>query len=185
MFHFSDNLHNFIEERNDLHFKGKAVPGGTEKMLTKCLKQIAHGLKYLHSVDIVHRSLRSQVVVYDPNGNWKLTDFRAARPTGLPLGFSPSPSLIVAPLQEIKSCDSRADIYAFGSIVSEICYPNQEARYRSVLEPWTADDRKRRLPTYHSSLDNIIGRMFKCPTDDRITLEEVIAFIDSNWNQIN
>ena len=136
-------------------------------------------------MDIVHRSLRPEVVVYDPNGNGKLTDFRASRPTGLPLGFSPSPSLIVAPIQEIKSCDSRPDIYAFGSIVSEICYPNQEARYRSVLEPWTADDRKRRLPTYHSSLDDIIDGMFKCPIDERITLKEVFASFDSNWNQIN
>lgn len=48
-------------------------------MLALCLKRTARGLKFLHSVNVVHRDIKPASILYEAKGNWKISDLGLAR----------------------------------------------------------------------------------------------------------
>ncbi|HEX5661213.1 MAG TPA: serine/threonine-protein kinase, partial [Polyangiales bacterium] len=110
------------------------LPTPTEVVLIAA--QIAEGLAVLHAAGVVHRDLKPENVMLTERGGLKLLDFglarhaRLAEPTPtieLPEGRGDTLSVIsgtpgyMAPEQCLgKSCDARADVFAFGVLLYEL-----------------------------------------------------------------
>ncbi|KAJ0394901.1 hypothetical protein P43SY_009971 [Pythium insidiosum] len=90
----------------------------------KIALHIAHALTYLHSLQpvVVHRDLKSKNVLLDANFDAKLTDFGISRERAdATMTAGVGSSLWMAPEVMLgKRYDEKADIFAFGIVLSEL-----------------------------------------------------------------
>ncbi|KDO27005.1 TKL protein kinase [Saprolegnia parasitica CBS 223.65] len=103
------------------------VPGGVsttfpweEKFQT--MLAIADGLVYLHSLDVIHRDLKSRNVLMDSQKGTKLTDFGASREVTtetMTIGVGTYRWMAPEILQD-NHYTTAADIYSFGMVISEL-----------------------------------------------------------------
>jgi serine/threonine protein kinase/DNA-binding beta-propeller fold protein YncE len=110
--------------RKELDLRGGRV---TAKELWPILKQVADGLAYAHSFNVVHRDVKPDNIFILKDGTVKITDFGIARTvdyeqthltkTGVMLGTL----AYVSPeqLQDAKNVDHRADIFSLGVVCYE------------------------------------------------------------------
>ncbi|KDO18525.1 TKL protein kinase [Saprolegnia parasitica CBS 223.65] len=104
-----------------------SVPGGVsatfpweEKFQT--MLAIADGLVYLHSLDVIHRDLKSRNVLMDSQKGTKLTDFGASREVTtetMTIGVGTYRWMAPEILQD-NHYTTAADIYSFGMVISEL-----------------------------------------------------------------
>ena len=89
-------------------------------------RQIASGLRAAHEVGVVHRDLKPANILIDEEDKAIITDFGIARSTESGTIATAAGAIVgtlayMAPEQAMgKPVDQRADIYAFGLIVSEM-----------------------------------------------------------------
>lgn len=88
------------------------------------IRQIAHGLAYIHGKGLIHRDVCPKNVLVDSTGHAKLIDFGVAvaktdklKNTGRRTG---RPSYMAPELIRDNTFDVRTDIYAFGVTIYEI-----------------------------------------------------------------
>ncbi len=89
------------------------------------MKQILEVLAVCHAKDVIHRDLKPQNVIVDPEGRLKLLDFGIARmtsltdltQTGTSLG---SPEYMAPELFAASTFDPRTDLYAVGVMAYEL-----------------------------------------------------------------
>ncbi|CAK4114242.1 unnamed protein product [Aphanomyces euteiches] len=97
------------------------------------LLSIAEGLVYLHSMDIVHRDIKSRNVLLDSTKGTKLTDFGISKEdiqATMTVGVGTFRWMAPEVLQD-KHYTIAADIYSLGVIMSELdtqCIPYHEIR---------------------------------------------------------
>ncbi|CAN7982131.1 unnamed protein product [Ixodes pacificus] len=72
-----------LKKHMDKAAHGKALLG--PKLVKSYLWQLLQGIAYCHAHRILHRDLKPQNLLIDPDGNIKLADFGLARAFGLPL----------------------------------------------------------------------------------------------------
>ena len=120
----------------------KTNPSVAEKK--KVLEQLLDALKYVHGKQIVHRDLKPSNILITRNGhNVKVIDFGLSDADDYALLKQPAGTQkYMAPEQKLPGVkiDSRADIYAFGMLLSEV-FPN---RYRHIAAKSSRHDRERR-----------------------------------------
>jgi len=84
------NLYSFLFKYGDkLQLpSGKLVFGLSEKMACKIFKQISSAVAYMHELDLIHRDLKIENILINPNTlEVKFTDF------GFATSFKPNKSL--------------------------------------------------------------------------------------------
>lgn len=104
--------------------KGIAPGNWDATTKTKIVLGIAAGMRYLHSLDIIHRDLKSENILLDENLEAKIGDFGLSKFTN---GVDPKSNtqrlgtpLYMAPeLFQNAPYDYKVDVYAFGMIAFE------------------------------------------------------------------
>ncbi len=110
-----EDLKSFIRRSGHLN-EGKAVG---------LARQITEGLAEAHRLGVVHRDLKPQNIMIDKDGNAKIMDFGIARSlhtrgvtgTGVIIG---TPEYMAPEQADGRDVDSRADIYALGTVLYEM-----------------------------------------------------------------
>ena len=105
-------------------FIKRAGPLNTGKAIS-IAKQVCAGLAEAHRVGAVHRDLKPQNIMIDPEGIPKIMDFGIARfadmdrmtGSGVMIG---TPEYMSPEQAELKEVDKRADIYALGCVIFEM-----------------------------------------------------------------
>lgn len=126
----SDNFYYVMEYleghslRRELEMRGGRMDA---EQFFPLLKQVAEGLSFAHSMNVVHRDVKPDNIFILKDGRVKLTDFGIARAmdleetkltkTGVMLGTL----AYVSPeqLQDARSVDHRADIFSLGVVTYE------------------------------------------------------------------
>ena len=104
-------------------------PDSLAFMLDKIVEQAAEGLYYMHTKNYIHLDIKPDNFLVSRDGIVKLIDFTISekKKTGLSKMFHSSKVArgtrsYMAPEQiRRKVCDERADIYAFGCVLYELC----------------------------------------------------------------
>ena len=155
----------FLNERNLKYLIGEDVVE-MNRTLMKCVVQVARGLKFLHSHDIVHGNVKTGTIGCDARGIWKL---------GGLLNVEERENYLIA----------SHDIRSLGLVVFQTCYPcNNFNRYVERLQHFPPKYPIDRIPFYSSAFDDTIKRMIPWNRCDMMTLDELIQFIN-NYAQEN
>ena len=102
-------------------------------------RQICSGLHVAHEAGIIHRDVKSQNILIQPNGDLKIMDFGIARPLeskGLTMdGSVMGTPEIMAPEQAMgQATDSRTDIYSAGCVFFELFTGTRPFTSKSMTE---------------------------------------------------
>ncbi|MGE4145577.1 MAG: protein kinase [Planctomycetota bacterium] len=101
--------------------------------------ELCDALAYLHERDLLHRDLKPQNVLLDAEGRARLTDFGLVRLRGS-LTLTATGELLGTPaymppeqVQDSRSVDARADVYALGAVLYEALAGHPPFRGASTL----------------------------------------------------
>lgn len=179
------DLFKFLSKRNKLFFEGTPVSDETARKLQLCMKQVAEGLKFLHENDIVHRDMKPDNILYDHGSNWKISDLGLTKVVDSLMTPRVGTPLYMAPEQTRRRYDSRVDVYAFGLIMFEICYPmKDEQHYKDTFNGLRNSTprfpgKEARLSNYTTKHTNLIRGMIEHKPDSRTSIEDVLTFLQT------
>jgi serine/threonine-protein kinase len=137
--------------------------------------QVARGLEAVHAAGIVHRDVKPNNILLDPEGRAKVTDFGIARlgdatrmtQTGLIVG---TPYYMAPEQVDDAEVDARADIYSLGVVLYEMVVGRPPFGGRTALEVLRQhrfslpEPPKSRNPRLSSGLSHLIlGMLEKAP----------------------
>ena len=142
------------------------------RVAIRVLVQLCYALEYAHGEDILHTGLKPENVVFDRQGNAKLTDFGVARITDRPDDAVPShilvgggtvgymaPELLQPGMNGHRAVSAAADIYSLGMLFYEMITGKLPGR-RSPLPSQARED----VPT---AFDEVFDRMTRDELEDR------------------
>lgn len=148
------------------------------------MKQVAGGLKFLHDNGVVHRDMKPANILYDQHFNWKISDLGLARIIDRSMTPTVGTPLYFAPEQTQKHYDSKVDVYAFGLIIFEICYPIRNYEHQRECFKGLRKSKARfpeaeaRLPIYSTEYDDMIRGMIQETPAMRTGSDDVVLFLD-------
>lgn len=158
---------------------------------TKFVIEISHGMKYLHSKNLIYRDLNVDNIMLNLNLEVKMIDFGLAHICDVLYGeeamsnFSltknvGSDAFMSPEMSNDDDYDSKTDVYSFGVVVYYIFtgkLPNQTFRDKMKLKPIS-------LPKESESISKVcIELMKRCLSikpKDRPTFSEILDFLRKN-----
>jgi serine/threonine-protein kinase len=156
----------------------KRYPKGMPwRQAIKLAAQVLSALEYAHSQDVIHRDIKPNNLIVQPNGTVKVMDFGVAKILGADkltrTGFITGTLKYMSPEQvQCKPLDGRSDLYSTALVLYEILCghapfeePSEYDLIRAQVEappPPLADD----LPELPSKLESLVLRgLAKSPQD--------------------
>jgi serine/threonine protein kinase len=141
-------------------------------------RQIAEGLAAGHGRDIVHGDLRPENVFITRSGKIKVLDFGLEWATGEPRPIEPgywSPERV-----EGRPVDARSDVFSFGAVLYEMLSGRPAFSRDSAASTMAAvldedPPELSRSAAIPSSLEQIVKKCLKKPTDDRYASAQDVA----------
>jgi hypothetical protein len=152
--------------------------------------KIARALERCHAQGIVHRDLKPENVLFDDQGEPRLSDFGVARDLGGE-GLTKTGDVIgtvhyMAPEQlDARPVDARADVYALGILLHELVAGERPfTRHGSFVQLISerAAGRKEKLPRSAgapSGLDRLIDRALAPNVEDRPDMAELRSGLEA------
>jgi len=183
------SLHNLIHESNEIL---------EEKKIISILKQIVHGLIYLHSSSppIIHGDLKPTNIIFDNENNVKLMDFGFStikKETREYNNETTSKGQLrwMAPELLIENPTLKSDIYSFGIIIWQLLtrklpYPeakNEVQVFNSMKDPTRI---KFVFPSNTSQFLKQLGK--QCLDNNpklRPTAEYILYYLDNIFSNVN
>ena len=96
----------------------------TKNQLKFLFRQILEGLDYMHSHGVIHREIKSETLLGDPQGNLKFADFGLAR-DWMPLGHY-TPRVVTRYYRSPENCLSesrytqKVDVWSAACVFAEV-----------------------------------------------------------------
>ena len=149
-----------------------------EKLAICYVKQILHGLDYLHSRGVIHRDIKCGNILVTKDGSVKLADFGIAtgfgssstQATGSPYWMSPE-------VIEMKPSDSSADIWALGCTIIELLTgqpPYYEFNQVQAMFCMVENERPPFPPEISKELYSFLNSCFQRNPKDRWTAKQLL-----------
>lgn len=111
------DLHSLVHTPGQSHF--------SEEQIVQWMRELLDGLEYIHSIHIIHRDIKPKNMFLDAENHLKIGDFGIAKileNTGdMANTIVGSPFYLSPELCEGKSYDTKADIWAVGCVLYELC----------------------------------------------------------------
>lgn len=155
-------------------------------MKTKISFEIAQGMKYLHSIRVIHRDLKTSNILMDKDLNPKITDFGYAR-NNLSLcmtnqvgtKYYMAPEVILG-----NSYGFKADVFSFGMILYELYsgkHPYSWLNEKDVMDAIINNEHLRFHYEISQSLKKLIADCIETDQNKRPSFEEILKrMIDEN-----
>ena len=144
--------------------------------------QLAKALEFVHSLNILHRDIKSSNIFLTANGSLKLGDFGISKILknscdvahtllGTPLYMSPEVCLN-------KPYATKSDIWALGCVFYEICKLHQpfiSPSLLSLIAKITKDPPEPLSNVYSENLSDLVFSMLIKDSDGRISIKEILS----------
>ncbi|PAV72107.1 hypothetical protein WR25_20788 isoform L [Diploscapter pachys] len=99
-------------------------------------KQIASGMGYLHSNNVIHRDLKSPNILFDESDTIKICDFGTSHQKGsndtasVLMSFCGTVSWMAPEMMKKEPCSEKVDVYSFGVVLWEMI--TREQPYKDI-----------------------------------------------------
>lgn len=152
----------------------------------RMMLDVARGLQFLHSYNIIHRDLKSLNLLMTAEGRVKLADFGISRPNDqskLMTGCCGTYQWMAPEVLTSMRYSLSADVYSFGVIIWEIC--EGAAPFKNLAPPQiplaVVQERKRPLisPETPHPLRHLIQRCWQHEPALRPTAAEIVGILQS------
>ena len=151
-----------------------------EKEILKIFYSLVCGLEYLHKEkEIAHRDIKPDNILFDYEGNTKLSDIGVARFVGdqgtsfLDTNIAGTPYYIAPEVKEIdpkfKNKDwYKSDAWSLGVVIADLCLLKPK-----IETPFTVQDLVNLEGKYSLELINLLRNLLKTDPSQRLSIEEV------------
>ncbi|XP_056856226.1 serine/threonine-protein kinase STY13-like [Raphanus sativus] len=148
---------------------------------------LARGLSYLHSKVIVHRDVKSENMLLEPNKTLKIADFGVARveaqnPQDM-TGETGTLGYMAPEVLEGKAYNRKCDVYSFGVCLWEIycCdMPYADCSFAEISHAVVHKNLRPEIPKCcPQSVANIMRRCWDPNPDKRPEMEEVVKLLEA------
>ncbi len=149
-------------------------------------QDVVSGLHYLHQLNILHRDIKSENILFNARGQAKIADFgvaihqsmaRTNQPMGTILYFAPNLAKSLLE-RRIFSYDRTTDVYALGITLLELVLGEDVYPARHGEQLWRAiADGEYRKTSSNTRLDWIISRCLAASPRERWSAADVLEFL--------
>ncbi|KAF2313541.1 hypothetical protein GH714_011563 [Hevea brasiliensis] len=149
---------------------------------------LARGLSYLHSKNIVHRDVKTENLILDKNQALKITDFGVARVEALNpnemTGYTGSLGYMAPEVFDNKPYNRKCDVYSFGICLWEMyccdmLYPNLSFYELTSAVVYRVQSEARDSQMLSKLSRKIDEKMWDADPNKRPEMEEVVSTLEA------
>ncbi|CAI7899529.1 unnamed protein product [Closterium sp. NIES-53] len=155
------------------------------KQIISMALDIARGMQYLHSYNVIHRDLKSANLLLASDASVKVADFGLARTEAQEPGNMTAETGTIrwmAPeMIDHKPYTRKVDVYSYGIVLWEICtaqWPFEGLSFVQLAHAIVADDLRPPIKDCPSQLTKLITRCWDRDPDVRPDFDEIVKTLE-------